>query len=107
MAPAAPVHRIGEKFRRGVGKDEARTGAKGKALQLRRGMHAHHPGDRIAIGKAEAGKADPCGGRHHFLRMRGPLQEGEIAAAGDLEVDRRAHANMPCMNQLGVTDPRS
>ncbi len=107
MAPAAPVHRIGDKFRRSVGKGEPRARAEGITLDLRRGMQAHHPRHRVAVGKPYAGKADPGGGRHHLLRMRSALQEGEIAAAADFEESRFTHAKIPCMNQLGLADPRS
>jgi len=107
VSPATPVHRIGGEFRRPVGKDQPCAGTEGQALDLRRRMQAHHPGHRIAIGKPKAGQADPGGCRHQFLRMRGSLQEGEIAAAADFEEGRRAHAKMPCMNQLGRSAPRS
>ena len=107
MSPAAPVHRIGQKLRRAIGKNEPGTGPDGITRDFRCRMHAHHARHRVAIGKSEPGNAERIGRRNHLLGMRGAFEEGEVAPRPDLEKSRRAHAKSPCMNQPGSVAPRS
>ena len=70
-------------------------------------MRAHDAGERIAIGDAEAGKAERDRLSDQFLRMRGAAQEGEIGGDGEFRIGGHAfltlarYANRPCTYQRG------
>jgi hypothetical protein len=59
--------------------DAGAAGGLGLAHLLQRRMGAHHAGDGVAIGEAEAGEAEFDGAGDQFLRVRGAAQEGEVA----------------------------
>ena len=99
-SPGGAVLRIGEDVRRAVGEHEPRAD---RELQLRRFVpassalvlvsrpyvRAHHAGDRIAVGDAEAGEAERLGLLDQLLRMRAAAQEGEIGGDGKLGIGGR------------------
>ena len=77
-----------------------------RAQILERAMGAHDPGDRVAVGDAEAGLAEEQRRQHHVLRMGGAAQEREIGGRDQLGIGiRRAHANNPCRYQRGLASP--
>jgi hypothetical protein len=49
-------------------------------------MGAHHAGHRVAVGNADAGKAEFLGAAYQFLRMGGAAQEREVGGDGELGV---------------------
>ena len=96
---------IGEDVGRAVGEDQPRArhdaqGADRGAVLARIDMGAHDPGERIAVGDAEPGEAEPRRLGDQLLGMRGPAQKREIRrrrqfGEAGLGAD---HANNPCRN---------
>ena len=89
--PAGAVARIGEDVGRAIGEHEARARV---ITQLETALafgdvRPHHAGDRIAVGKPEARKAEMLRLTHQLLGMGGAAQEGEVR--GDGELDIRGH----------------
>ena len=115
------VLRVGENVRRAVAENE--THADGDAqnfgddlILAREQMGAHHAGERIAVGDADALEPEFIGALDIFLRMRGATQKGEIRrhrefGEGDfLTIHERLgslHAKSPCRNQRGRGVPLS
>ena len=76
--------------RRRVDRLEQRPDHQRHAEILRRRMGAHDPGEGRPVGDGDAGIPQRVGGADELLRMRGPLEKGEIAGAVQLRVGRDA-----------------
>ena len=101
--PCGAVLRKGEHVGRAIAEDEARARRhmQTKLVLARINMGAHHARHRIAIGYAKSCKPQSMGLRHHFLGVRGTVQEGKIGGDGKLRIGDH-YANRPCTNQRGA-----
>ena len=85
-APGGAAFGIGENVRRAVAEHEPGAGREGEARFLGRLVGAHHAGHRVAVGDADAGKAERLALHHQLLSVRGPAQEREVGGDGELGV---------------------
>ena len=105
------VGRVGDEVGRAVGKAEPRAHQIAEPLR-RSGLHVaqadigpHHPGEAVAVGKAEPLEPEHARGDRQFLGMRAAAQERKVRGRDQLDIAGGcgAHEKNPCRNQRGVS----
>ncbi len=103
-AVSLPIDRIGDHLET-VDRDQPGADQKFDGAVLGLVIGAHHAGERVAVGNADGDVAERVGCFHHFLRMRGAAQEGEVGGHGKFGV--RAHFPPPLWGRAGWGGERS
>jgi hypothetical protein len=88
------VGRVAKQARRAVREIQPTAGQSPDLQVLGRRPGAHHAGQGVAVGDADGGQAQPFGGRHQFLGVRGPAKEREVAGGLKLGIGVR-HQFLP------------
>ena len=87
-AIAVAVLRVSEQARR-IGQIEPAADQRLQPRLLRRAVHPHHPGQRVAVGDADRVHAELERRQHQLDRVRRAAQEGERAGHAKLDERRR------------------